>query len=153
MTGNRNQIWLPIINTAPPVDPARQFFTELASHPEQRHPSLIWDSCLVIAALARAHQVAITFDHCFAGACANRTVRLYCPLPAEYPENGNSIESLVGGAKDALVALRALLSSEKHANHLLGRTPFFREQNRVGICFLHQPGSTYEFYYVILISK
>lgn len=152
MTDNRGNVWLPIVAT-PPKDLAREFFNELASHPNQEHPSLIWDSCLVIAAHARAQQVAITFDHCFVGSCANRIIRIYCSLPAEYPENGNSVESLVGGVEDHSVALRALLRSEKHANHLLGRTPFFKEQNRVGIAFLHEPKGKYQYYYVILISK
>lgn len=152
MVGKRGNIWLPIIAT-PPLDLAQSFFDELASHPEQQHPSLILDSCLTAAAQLRASQVAIEFDHCFMGYCANKIVRTLCPLPQEYPDEGNSIESLVGGVENSSVALRALLRSEKHANHLLGRTPFFKEQNRVGISFLHEPQSKYQYYYVILISK
>jgi len=125
----------------------------VVDHPEQKRKSLVWDDCLAKAAEVRAEQVSDTFSHCFKGDCANRIVRRVCRLPTEYSENGNSIESLVAGTPDTKIAFEALLRSSSHADHLLGRNSFFIQQTRIGIAYLDKLGSTYRFYFVILISK
>lgn len=153
---SRNSIFLPIISRPaepPPEPPERIAFAHLCSVKGQQHPSLIWDPCLELAAKIRVEQISIEWGHCFQGNCANRIVRAICPVPTDYPENGNSIESIIGGVKNPISALTALLGSNSHADHLLGRNEFFRSQNRVGIAFLDRVGSPYTFYYVFLISK
>lgn len=129
------------------------YFQMLKQHPEQQRKAMAWDDCLVTAAGVRATQAAKEWSHCFQGDCTNRVVRRYCSLPPEYPENGNSIESLVGGVENPESALNALLRSPRHADHLLGRTEFFRQQTRCGIAFHLAEDSQYRFYYVILISR
>lgn len=152
MTSKRNQVWLPLIATLP-ESPIEIFFNHLRSHYLQQHPSLIVDECLHRAAIVRAYQISLEWGHCFQDDCVNRIVRRICPLPAEYSENGNGIESIIGGVRNPISALNFLLASPSHADHLLGRTPFFKEQTRVGIAFLDDASKPYHYYYVILISK
>lgn len=148
----RSKIWLPIIANSPP-NPADLFLDALITHPKQERLILAQDICLKQMAQGRSLQIAEEFAHCFQGDCVNRLVRRVCILPKEYAENGNSIESIVGGAKYWYHALEALLRSTKHADHLLGRNDFFRQQKRIGVAYHYAPGTTYEHYYVILISK
>jgi len=154
---SRNSIYLPIAAGPPPVPappaPEKVFLWELCVAPGQQRSYMVWDECLALAAELRCEQTSVKFDHCYLGDCVNRTVGRYCRLPAEYPENGNSIESLVAGVRDPIKALEFLLSSPAHADHLLGRNDFFRSQFRCGIGFMEIPGTEYTFYYVILISK
>lgn len=144
-------VWFPIIKDIDNL--ADRFFLALKAHPDQQHPELHWNFCLAEAAMLRAYQVSHDFAHCYKGNCTNRIVRASCPLPRGYPENGNSIESLVGGEQDPVKALGFLLNSPKHADHLLGRTPFFKRQSRVGIAYVQSVSAKYQFYYVILISE
>lgn len=148
---DRNSIYLPLAFT--PSNKAKEFLEYLASHPEQKRKSLIWDECLAKAAGIRAEQISNTFSHCFEGDCVNRIVGRVCRLPLEYAENGNSIESLVAGTPDTKIAFEALLRSSGHTDHLLGRNNFFVEQTRIGIAYLEKVGSAYRFYFAILISK
>lgn len=144
------EIYLPIV--AQQVEPTLAFLALLVAHPDQMRPVLAWDACLATAAQLRSKQIAETFAHCYQGDCVNRIVRRTCPLPASYPENGNSIESLVGGVALPEQALAALLRSKAHADHLLGRNPFFVKQNKIGIGFSRIVGSAYQYYYVVLIG-
>lgn len=151
-----NKIFIPFVAVTPPPvvkSKARIAFEELCIAEGQQRPSLVWDDCLALAAGIRADNISIEWGHCFRGNCANRIVRAVCPLPSDYPENGNSVESIIGGVDDPLKALKFLLASPSHADHLLGRTDFFRVQNRAGVAFLQREGSPYTFYYVFLISK
>lgn len=145
------KIWLPIVKGIDNL--ADRFLQALKLHQDQERKILIWDHCLAEAAMYRAYQITKYFSHCYKGNCTNRIVRSYCPLPPEYPDNGNSIESLIGGVEDPVLALGFLLNSPKHADHLLGRNPFFRQQSRIGIAYVQDVTAKYQFYYVILISK
>lgn len=143
-------VWLPIIKVSRPN--GETFYNLLKVHPEQQRPVMNWDACLASAALLRATQASKVFNHCFEGNCANRIVKIICPLPSHYPENGNSIESLIGGVEDPDKALFHLLQGKKHADHLLGRNDGFRAQSRVGIGFVQVIDSPYQYYYSVLIS-
>lgn len=146
----RSSVWLPIISTPSYEQVA---FSALASANGQQHPVLLWDKCLAQAAAIRADQVSVEWGHKFQGKWVNGIVRTVCPLPQEYSDDVNSVESLIAGIRDPVKALNILLGSKSHADHLLGRNNFFREQSRVGISFLERVGSEYTFYYVFLISK
>lgn len=98
-------------------------------------------------------QAGLEWGHCFQGNCVNRIVRRTCPIPLRYPENGNTIECLVGGAEDPVVAFNALRNSPSHMNSLFGLTDLFLAQTYVGIGFREVTGSSHRFYYSILISE
>lgn len=148
---DRSNIYLPIAFTS--NNKAEEFLEYIVNHPQQKRKLLAWDDCLAKAATVRSEQVSTIFSHCFKDDCVNRVVRRICKLPTEYPENGNSIESLVAGTPNTKIAFEALLRSSGHTDHLLGRNSFFAEQTRIGIAYLEKVDSTYRFYFVILISK
>lgn len=135
------------------LSPEKEFLRLLKEDHRQRRKILESDHCLIEASRLRVLQVAENFSHCFGMDCANRIVRRICQLPVEYPENGNSIESLVAGTSDPLTAFLALARSPSHADHLFGLNDFFLPQTKVGISFLEKIESPHRFYFVILISK
>lgn len=146
-----NNVFLPLVMGSGRQE--HEFFKLLKSNSQQRRSKLEWEGCLTEAARLRVLQASREFSHCFQGDCVNRIVRKMCYLPAEYSENGNSIESLVGGVEDPVKALGFLLDSPAHADHLLGRNSFFLEQSRAGVGFARVEESKYRFYYCVLISK
>lgn len=133
--------------------PSQQFFALLKDAPGQQHGSLIWHDGLAEAARRHAAQLAIdgNWSHCdLSGKCANEyATETGCD---HGHGKGNSVESLVAGTNDPAVALRALLGSASHADHLLGRNAFFREQQHIGIALVDAPGSRYRYYWSIMIA-
>lgn len=134
-------------------DAAQQFYEALQNAPGQQHGSLIWHDGLAEAARRHAAQLAIdgNWSHCdLSGKCANEyATETGCD---HGHGKGNSVESLVAGTNDPAVALRALLGSASHADHLLGRNAFFREQQHIGIALVDAPGSRYRYYWSIMIA-
>lgn len=134
-------------------DAAQQFYEALQNAPGQQRSALTWHPALAEAARRHAAQLAAdgNWSHCdLSGKCANQyAVEAGC----KHGYSGaNNVESLVAGTNDPAVALRALLGSASHADHLLGRNAFFREQQHIGVALVDMPGSRYRYYWSIMIA-
>jgi uncharacterized protein YkwD len=134
-------------------DAGQRFHTLLRDAPGQQRSAMTWHPALAEAARRHAAQLAQdgNWSHCdLSGKCANQYAR---EAGCNHGYGGaNSVESLVAGTDDPAVALRALLGSEKHADHLLGRNAFFREQRHVGVALVSVPGSRFTHYWSIMIA-
>lgn len=135
---------------------AAQFAALLTHDPRQQRQRIFCHPALVEAAQRRAESMAQRgyFGHCDPdGVCPNAVARASgCALPAHYPANGNSIESLIAGTSDMAFAWQLLSASPAHAAHLLGTLGFYREQLHMGVAFVDVAGSQYRYYVVVLIG-
>lgn len=131
----------------------------MLSHPEQAHPALTCNPTLAAVARARAEDMGnrAYFGHVNPdGQGPNYLVRQAgYPLPAEYNQdaNGNNIESIGAGANNADGMWNAWMVSSKHLTHILGKNEFFVQQSEYGIGYAQVPGSPYQYYWVVIISK
>lgn len=161
-----NKVYLPlIVNQAPAAKPtachmdhrAATFADMLRGSARQQRGSLTCDTALVRAAERRARSMAEGdyFGHCDpAGDCPNRyALRAGCRLPAHYPQNGNSVESITAGSLSARASFDALARSPGHASHLFGLGDFYGKQTRIGIAVAESPGSKYGAYWSIMIAE
>lgn len=133
--------------------PTQEFLALLQAHPQQERSGMTWHPALAEAARRHAAQLAQdgNWSHCdLSGKCANQyAVEAGC----KHGYGGkNNVESLVAGTDNAEKALNALLNSKSHADHLLGRNAFFREQKHVGVALVSVPGSRWTHYWVIMIA-
>lgn len=88
------------------------------------------------------------------GINANKLARQFgVSLPSFYSENGNSIESLLGGVEDPTKMIDFLLQSPSHRNHLLGIGEPFVNQNNIGIGYYYGENSRYKHYWCIWITE
>lgn len=131
----------------------------MTSHPEQHHPALACNPVLASVARARAEDMGrrAYFNHVNPdGQGPNYLARQAgYPLPAEYNQevNGNNIESIGAGANNADGMWNAWMVSEKHLSHILGTNDFFVQQSEYGIGYAQVPGSPYQHYWVVIMSK
>src|SRR5690606_29961240 len=72
-----------------------------------------------------------------------------CDLPWG---KGNQVESIAAGYGTPDAALRGLLNSSSHRQHLTGSGEFFRAHDRFGVGYARQAGTEYEFYYVVMTA-
>lgn len=112
--------------------------------PNNQRPYMIQNESLMQAAQWRAEYIESTghWSHCtIEGDCPNRIIRRFgCIHP--YNENGNAVESIVKGTKDARVAYNALLNSPLHKAHLHGLNDMTKQQVYYGV---GQHGFTFVF--------
>lgn len=133
--------------------------TLMISHPNQQHPTLNCNPILATVARARAEDMGrrAYFAHVNPdGQGPNYLVRQAgYPLPAAYNQevNGNNIESIGAGANNADGMWDAWMASEKHLTHIMGANEFFVQQSEYGIGYAQVPGSPYQYYWVVIISK
>lgn len=136
---------------------AAVFAEALLTDPRQQRRDVRCNPALVAAANARAYSLAMGgyWDHCDpAGVCPNSVARAAgCRLPADYKIIGNDIESLVAGSPDALASIDALSTSEKHADAIFARKPFFLNQREIGIGYYADPNSRFGFYFSIIFAS
>lgn len=158
----RGKVLLPLISFPKNYYPnkewnVRQAYEILRYHPEQKRTVLIPLNSLEYGARHKAYDLGDReyFSHLSPdGENANRLARRYeNNLPTYYPENGNSIESLLGGTDDPEKMINFLLLSPGHRKHLLGENEFFRRQSYIGIGFEFVSGSPYSFYWCIWITE
>ena len=132
---------------------AERFNELLTTDSRQQHPTLRCNPALVRAAQTRADGMVSSghFAHCdLQGVCANSYARAAgCRLPAHYG-TVNNIESIAAGSFSADAIFTALARSQSHADHLFGRTDFFRSQADVGIAV--GVGGKYGWWWVIMIG-
>ncbi len=74
------------------------------------------------------------------------------PLSAIYPMLGNQVEALAAGENNANDTLQQLLNSKSHRRLLLGEEPFYQPQNEIGVAYVRQTKSPYDFYWVIYLA-
>lgn len=74
------------------------------------------------------------------------------PLGSGYTILGNQVEALAAGEKNAKATLNQLLNSENHRRLLLGEDPFYKPQNEIGVAYLRQSKSPYDYYWVIYLA-
>lgn len=154
-------IYLPIVSVPPilpdQLDKAQEFFEMLKNDPRQNRKLMEWSKLLESAASIRTESLSRLnyWAHCEPnGPCPNEVARsVGCVFPSDYSEKGNDIESLVAGTPDVNAAFEALANSPPHRDHMFGVGPFFQRQNRVGIHVRYDSGSTFKWYYSILIAE
>lgn len=153
------KIFLPIVSgrTNFTTSLARDFYNLLAYHPDQEREELTPIDNLINGANYKALDLGMNayFAHRSPyGVNANRLARSFGnDLPDHYSEDGNSIESLLGGTANPLKVLEFLLASPSHRNHLLGIGPFFAAQRYIGIGYAEVKDSPYTFYWCIWITE
>lgn len=135
-------------------DKALALFRLIRDDPRQQRTQLTCNKALVAAAQKRAQGLANgdPWSHTdAAGVTPNQYARAAgCKLPDFYPIEGNSIESIGAGAKEAARAFQSLVDdSPSHRRHLMAETPFFREQTMIGIGYAEGAGTQYTFYWVV----
>jgi uncharacterized protein YkwD len=155
---------MPVAKMAPTATPtpclqspqAAEFTKMLTGDSRQQRKVIRCNPALVRAAQHRAESMTALgyFGHCDPnGVCANAVARAQgCRLPAHYSLFGNNIESLIGGTGDPATAWQLLSASPSHAQHLLGLSDFFREQQDIGVAFVEVEGSRYTFYWVVMVA-
>ena len=164
-----NTVFLPMISRAEEVQASeptcqlneqeQRIATLMLSHPEQQHPALDCNPILAAVARARAEDMGrrAYFNHVNPdGQGPNYLARQAgYPIPAEYNQevNGNNIESIGAGPNNADGMWNGWMVSEKHLTHILGANEFFAQQSEYGIGFAQVPGSPYQYYWVVIISK
>ena len=75
-------------------------------------------------------------------------------LPSLYGDAlANSVEAIVGGYADPDIVYSELLASGSHRKHILGEIGFFRNQDEIGLAYVHSPDSDYEDYWVVVIAR
>lgn len=127
--------------------------------PNQKRPSLNWNSTLAQVARARALDMATRryFGHVNPdGYGPNYLVQQAgYQLPSWYDQSptANNIESIAGGAATPTDVWNLWMSSSPHRTHLLGLDPFYAAQIDYGIGFVQVPGSPFEYYWVVITAR
>lgn len=74
------------------------------------------------------------------------------PLSEVYPALGNQVEALAAGENNAKKTLQQLLNSKNHRRLLLGEVSFYQPQNEMGVAYVRQTKSPFDYYWVIYIA-
>ena len=76
-------------------------------------------------------------------------------LPGFYDSSlaGNNVESIAAGDATAAGTFKQWLNSAGHRSHVLGETPFYRDQVDYGVGFAQSPTSPFRYYWVFLSAK
>lgn len=130
----------------------------LLTDPGQEHEHLEHSIALSQAARGRAQDMAdrAYFSHTnpdgYGPNCIVLQQEFVLPDGYDFSSTANNVETIAGGYSDMPEAWNGLLSSEHHANHLLGHGEFYGEQRYYGIGYVYIPGSQFGHYLVIIIS-
>lgn len=150
----RGSVYLPIVAGSP--DPVAEFSRLLVADPRQQRTSLELCPALQQAAVWRAWGLASggdPWDHVDEdGTTPNEHARRAgCQLPADYALKGNSVESLVAGTADPVVAFTALANSPSHSDHIFGRG-WFQRQRHFGVA-LCKGSAEFTWYWTVYIGE
>ena len=74
------------------------------------------------------------------------------PLGSGYPVLGNQVEALAAGEKSAKETFQQLINSESHRRLLLGHESFYALQNEIGVAYVRQSKSPFDYYWVIYLA-
>lgn len=74
------------------------------------------------------------------------------PLSKDYSTIGNQVEAIAAGNKYAHETFEQLLNSENHRHLLLGQQLFYQYQNELGVAYVRETKSPYDYYWVIYIA-
>ncbi len=138
-----------------PTAKERELYLLIRNDPQQQRAQVILDPRLCHA--ARKHAIDTQARRFFShtnpdGVNANgRAIAEGYPLPAHFPANQNYIESMagsvVGTPADALSLWR---SSPAHANHVFGKTDFYRSEVVIGVG--HAPPNRWQYHTYVFLS-
>ncbi len=126
---------------------------QIVADDAQRRSYLECDSRLVAAATDKAISMA---ERGFVmHTRANARAREYgFKLPSYYGiGNANQVEAIAGGQRSSDEVWRAFKGSKMHADHLLGRLPFYAEQSKIGVAKVSAPDSPHGVYWAVYIAK
>ncbi|MCU7554049.1 CAP domain-containing protein [Alteromonas sp. ASW11-19] len=65
----------------------------------------------------------------------------------------NQVEAIAGGYATVEKVWRSFKKSKDHADHLLGRLPFYREQDEMGVAFVSDRTAPHVEYWVVYLTK
>jgi hypothetical protein len=130
----------------------------LVSHPEQRRPFMKADPILSQVARAKAQDMANRgyYSHVNPeGQGPNYLVeRAGYDLPDWWGSSisANYVESITAGYADASSSWNQWMGSAPHKNHILAHDSFYADQTSYGVGFASNPGSPYQYYWVIITA-
>lgn len=136
-----------------------EIYERMASHEEQRRPTLTWNALLTAVArayaerMARENFVGHTDPQGFG---PNHRIRQAgYKLPANYgtDDDDNNCESLLWGGDGGIQQVwNAWMGSNGHRTHILGLLKDYAEQTQLGVGHYEMKGSRWWHYYVILTA-
>jgi hypothetical protein len=132
-----------------------ELYTRIRDHAQQQRVQVVLDPRLCTAARKHAAdtQARVFFAHLNPdGVNSNqRVLNEGYPLPASYPPDQNYVESMAGSPADTPAeAVQLWVGSAPHANHVFGKTTFYRGQVVFGVG--HAPPSGWGYATYVFIS-
>lgn len=132
--------------------PAQELAQLIMAHPSQKRPKLNCNSQLSKIAQRRAEEKAKHLDD--PSITANQVVANGgFRFPNYYPITGNQVEAVAKSFNHPDQALKYLINSNKHHDHILGKGDFFEIQTEIGVGFYQDNDITNETQWVVLISQ
>lgn len=120
---------------------------------QQQRVNLICDQRLVLAAIKKVNELVET-EHFYHGRANGRLRDEGFKLPEYYGIGmANQVEAIAGGQSSAQQVWKEFKLSEGHADHLLGRSDFYLEQNKIGIAHVYKQDSEHRHYWVVYVAK
>jgi len=140
------------------VEGAAQKLAEMIrSHPLQARVRLRCSALLAQVAAVKAAEMARRgqVSHHYGVTAPNRRLRKAgYRLPASYPGMfDNQVEAIAGGHATAEDALQAFLVSPAHRMHLLAESPFYAEQDEIGVGYARNADTNHVYYWVVYVAR
>jgi hypothetical protein len=138
-----------------PTAKEAELYTRIRDHAQQQRVQVVLDPRLCSAARKQAQdtQQRKFFAHVNPdGVNSNqRVINEGYPLPSHYAPTQNYVESMAGSVADTPAdAVQLWTSSSAHANHVFGKTAFYREQVVIGVG--HAPPQAWGYATYVFIS-
>jgi hypothetical protein len=153
--------FLPLVSRAAAVTllPQEQAIAnDLVSDPSQGRPYMVLDPVIQAVAEARAKDMAVRnyFSHVNPdGVAANYLLRQAgYQLPAWWgtDPSANYVESIAAGYSSPSDTWTQWMDSPPHKEHLLAQNSFFATETHYGVGYYYDPGSTYQYYWVVITA-
>lgn len=137
-------------------DKAMELAIAIIEDPDQQRPEIRCNGLLTAIAVDKALRMAeqgIVF-HNLGGSPNSRLREAGFKLPEYYGDAmSNQVEAIAGGYVSAGKVWHAFKNSETHSKHLLGKIPFYREQDEMGIAFIKDLSAPHVEYWVVYLTK
>ncbi|WP_414830753.1 CAP domain-containing protein [Alteromonas sp. H39] len=137
-------------------DKAMELAIAIIEDPAQQRPEIRCNGLLTAIAVNKAKRMAeegIVF-HNLGGSPNSRLREAGFQLPEYYGDAmSNQVEAIAGGYATVYSVWRAFKNSETHSKHLLGKIPFYQEQDEMGIAFVKDLSAPHVEYWVVYLTK
>ncbi len=138
------------------TEQAQQLALAIITDPRQQRTEIRCNGLLQALAEEKAHLMAkrgMVF-HNLDGSPNSRLRNAGFELPDYYGSAlSNQVEAIAGGYATVEKVWRSFKKSRDHADHLLGRLPFYREQDEMGVAFVSDTSAPHVEYWVVYLTK